>query len=86
MYAPTVARTSVRSAVRSMSAREMIFKRGFQSSQVAKSTHHWPEGPYNNLPFKVHNRRIPFFIPYTLFFLVPFVTPFGMAAFALSKM
>ncbi|KAK9378826.1 uncharacterized protein V2V93DRAFT_375151 [Kockiozyma suomiensis] len=86
MYTPTIARASVRSAVRGMSARDLVLSRGFKTSQVAKATHHFPEGPYHNLPFKVHNRRIPFAIPYFLFFFIPFATPFGMAAWAFSKM
>ncbi|KAK9457924.1 hypothetical protein V1511DRAFT_454291 [Dipodascopsis uninucleata] len=81
MYAPIIARSSIRGAFNN-NARQMILTRGFSSSRVARSGH-WPEGPYWNIPFKVHNRKIPLAIPYTLFFLIPFLTPFGMAALAL---
>ncbi|KAK9451641.1 uncharacterized protein V1518DRAFT_409134 [Limtongia smithiae] len=87
MIVPIITRTSPRAAVRSIATRETIFSRGFKSSQIAKAGgHHYPEGPYNNLPFKVHNRKIPFVIPFSLFFIIPFLTPFGMTWLALSKM
>ncbi|KAK9462900.1 uncharacterized protein V1516DRAFT_671435 [Lipomyces oligophaga] len=84
MYAPVTARTAVRAASRQFAARELLFKRSFQTSQAVKSPH-FPEGPYNNLPFKVHNRKIPFAVPFTLFFTVPFLFPFFMAYLALNK-
>lgn len=35
-------------------------RRGFSTSAIARSGHA-PEGPYSNLPFKVHGRK---FVPY----------------------
>lgn len=37
-----------------------IARRGFSSSAIARSGH-GPEGPYTNLPFKVHGRK---YVPY----------------------
>lgn len=39
--------------------------RTFASTAKAFSGH--PEGAYNNLPFKVKNRRIPYAIPHIIF-------------------
>ncbi|KAK9373849.1 uncharacterized protein V1513DRAFT_447757 [Lipomyces chichibuensis] len=88
MYAPIIARTALRTTVRRGATFETASRRGFSSSQMVRSGDHGhhPEGPYHNLPFKVHNRKIPFVIPFSLFFLVPFLTPFGMAALAISRM
>ncbi|KAK9237436.1 hypothetical protein V1525DRAFT_426304 [Lipomyces kononenkoae] len=85
MYAPIIARTALRATVRRDIVAKALSKRGFSSSQIARSGDHGhhPEGPYHNLPFKVHNRKIPFVIPFSIFFLVPFLTPFGMAALAM---
>ncbi|GMF07796.1 unnamed protein product [Ambrosiozyma monospora] len=38
------------------------------STASKQLNHHGPSGPYSNLPFKVHNRRIPYAVPHTLFF------------------
>lgn len=37
-----------------------VARRGFSSSAIARSGH-GPEGPYTNLPFKVHGRK---YVPY----------------------
>lgn len=47
----------------------LVAKRGFTSSAIARSGgHHLPEGPYSNLPFKVHNRKIPYWAVHWTFF------------------
>ncbi|KAK9471582.1 cytochrome c oxidase subunit VIIc-domain-containing protein [Dipodascopsis tothii] len=67
-----------------MTAGRQAGVRGFSSSAIARGAH-FEEGVYSNIPFKVKNRKIPFAIPYFTFFLVPFLTPFGMAWWALNK-
>lgn len=37
---------------------QLVSKRGF-SSTAAKGMH-FPHGPYTNLPFKVHGRKVPY--------------------------
>ncbi len=41
--------------------------RSFSTSSISKSHEVFREGVYSNLPFKVHNRKIPFAIPYFTF-------------------
>lgn len=36
-----------------------VARRGFATSRVARG--HGPEGPYTNIPFKVHGRKL---VPY----------------------
>ncbi|KAK9466074.1 hypothetical protein V1512DRAFT_264675 [Lipomyces arxii] len=85
MYGPIFARPAIRANVLRRIALEPLTKRGFATSKIMRSDGHGhhPEGPYHNLPFKVHNRKIPFIIPFSLFFIIPFLTPFGMAALAM---
>jgi cytochrome c oxidase subunit 7c len=45
----------------------LVAKRGFTSSAVARSGH-LPEGPYTNIPFKVHDRKIPYWAVHWTFF------------------
>lgn len=52
----------------------MSTRRAF--SQTARSSGHFAEGVYSNLPFKVHNRKIPFGIIHFGFFGVGFAVPF----------
>ncbi|GMM28962.1 cytochrome c oxidase subunit VIII [Martiniozyma asiatica (nom. inval.)] len=48
-----------------------------QFSRSAKQlSHHYPEGPYSNLPFHVKNRRIPYAIPHLLFWILGGGIPF----------
>ncbi|ODQ67888.1 hypothetical protein NADFUDRAFT_68253 [Nadsonia fulvescens var. elongata DSM 6958] len=64
-------------------AAKPVSKRGFTSSAVRPA--HFPEGPYNNLPFKVHNRKIPYPIVHWSFFAIGFGLPFGIAYFHIKK-
>lgn len=41
--------------------------------------HHYPEGPYSNLPFTVKGRRVPYAVPHVIFW----VLGAGIPAFAL---
>ncbi|GMM43619.1 cytochrome c oxidase subunit VIII [Pichia kluyveri] len=49
--------------------------RTFTSSSKNLSSH-FPEGAYNNLPFKVKNRRVPYAIPHIIFWVVGAGIPF----------
>lgn len=44
--------------------------RQFSASTKALSGPHFPEGAYNNLPFKVKNRRIPYAVPHLIFWIL----------------
>lgn len=44
--------------------------RQFSASAKQLSGPHFPEGVYNNLPFKVKNRRIPYAVPHIIFWLL----------------
>ncbi|ODV86638.1 hypothetical protein CANARDRAFT_196010 [[Candida] arabinofermentans NRRL YB-2248] len=46
------------------------------STSLKRLADHYPEGPYSNLPFKVHNRRIPYAVPHFLYFALGFGIPF----------
>ncbi|KAK9475666.1 hypothetical protein V1514DRAFT_339390 [Lipomyces japonicus] len=84
MYTPIVNRVAARAAFQN--SRLVVLKRGFASTKAARAPYHPPhfeDGAYHNLPFKVHGRKIPFVIPFSLFFIVPFLTPFGMAWLAM---
>ncbi|OBA16174.1 uncharacterized protein OGAPODRAFT_93190 [Ogataea polymorpha] len=59
--------------------------RQFSSSVAKLNGHHFPEGPYTNLPFKVHNRRIPYAIPHFLFFAIGFGIPVFAAYVQLKR-
>lgn len=54
-----------RAAIRTTS---LVSRRGFSSTSAAKNHYHWPEGPYANIPFKIHNRKIPYFFIHWAFF------------------
>ncbi|VVT53903.1 uncharacterized protein SAPINGB_P003808 [Magnusiomyces paraingens] len=71
-----------RAAVRTTS---LVSRRGFSSSAISKVEHHWPEGPYTNIPFKVHNRKIPYFFVHWTFFLVGLGSPFAICYYQLKK-
>lgn len=45
----------------------LVAKRGFTST-AARRHGHMPEGPYSNLPFKVHDRKIPYWAVHWTFF------------------
>lgn len=49
------------------------FTRSFRTLAPAKV--HFAEGPYTNLPFKVHNRKIPFGLVFFSFFGLGFAVP-----------
>lgn len=53
------------------------------SSAVVRRSHH--DGPYSNLPFQVHNRRVPFSVLNWGFFIVGMVTPVGIVYYNLKK-
>lgn len=48
-------------------------KRSIHTSQVARV--HFKEGVYENIPFKVHNRRIPYAVLHFSFFGLAFAIP-----------
>jgi len=64
MFARQVIRNTARSAA----------KRSFHTSKAQAV--HFEEGVYSNLPFKVHNRRIPFAFLHFGFFGLAFAIPF----------
>ncbi|CAN6634306.1 cytochrome c oxidase subunit 8, mitochondrial [Trichomonascus vanleenenianus] len=67
-------------------AAQAVSKRSFTSSAVARSGHHLPEGPYSNLPFKVHGRKfVPYWVLHWSFFVVGLGTPFAMVYYQLKK-
>ncbi|CCD27122.1 cytochrome c oxidase subunit VIII NDAI_0J02300 [Naumovozyma dairenensis CBS 421] len=45
-------------------------------STSSKNLVHFKDGVYNNIPFKVHNRKIPFAVVHFGFFGVGFLVPF----------
>lgn len=45
-------------------------------SSTMRQHAHFKEGPYSNLPFKVHNRKIPFGFIHFGFFAFGFALPF----------
>ncbi|CAR58007.1 uncharacterized protein GVI51_C02409 [Nakaseomyces glabratus] len=49
-------------------------RRAFSASSIARV--HFKEGVYSNLPFKIHNRKIPFALVHFGFFGVGFAVPF----------
>ncbi|KAL3231412.1 Cytochrome c oxidase subunit 8, mitochondrial [Nakaseomyces bracarensis] len=49
-------------------------RRAFSASSIARA--HFKEGVYTNLPFKIHNRKIPYAIVHFGFFTVGFAVPF----------
>ncbi|KAG5363743.1 hypothetical protein CJU89_2926 [Yarrowia sp. B02] len=63
----------LRQTVRSANS---VAKRNFSTSKVRSV--HYPEGPYHNLPFKVHNRKIPYAFLHFGFFAAGFLAPFGI--------
>lgn len=50
--------------------------RQFSASAKQLSGPHFPEGVYNNLPFKVKNRRIPYAVPHLIFWIAGCGIPF----------
>jgi cytochrome c oxidase subunit 7c len=40
------------------------------SASTKQLSGHFPEGPYNNLPFKVKNRRVPYAVPHLIFWIL----------------
>ncbi|KAH3899945.1 probable Cytochrome c oxidase polypeptide VIII, mitochondrial [Saccharomycodes ludwigii] len=50
-------------------------KRSFASTMKTQGVH-FKDGVYTNIPFKVHNRKIPYAIVHFSYFLVGFAVPF----------
>ncbi|ODQ45368.1 hypothetical protein PICMEDRAFT_17839 [Pichia membranifaciens NRRL Y-2026] len=50
--------------------------RQFSASTKKLSGPHFPEGAYNNLPFKVKNRKVPYAIPHLIFWILGGGIPF----------
>lgn len=46
------------------------------SASTKQLSGHFPEGPYNNLPFKVKNRRVPYAVPHLIFWILGAGIPF----------
>ncbi|CEP23436.1 COX8 [Cyberlindnera jadinii] len=67
-----------------MFARQLVqtSKRAFSSS--SKSAVHFKEGVYENIPFKVHNRKIPYAVIHFGFFGIAAAVPF-IASFVQLK-
>ncbi|ODQ78954.1 hypothetical protein BABINDRAFT_37989 [Babjeviella inositovora NRRL Y-12698] len=61
-----------------------VAKRSFQTSRVVRGAH-FEEGVYSNLPFKVHNRKIPFAIVFFGFFGLGFSLPLVAVWWQLKK-
>ncbi len=58
-------------------------KRAFSTTRSAGA--HFEEGVYSNLPFKVHNRRIPFAVLHFAFFGLGFAIPFVACGVQLKR-
>ncbi|ODV59010.1 cytochrome c oxidase subunit VIII [Ascoidea rubescens DSM 1968] len=65
-------------------ARVLAQRRAFTSTAL-KNGAHFKEGVYSNLPFKVHNRKIPFAVIHFGFFGLGFAIPFIACAWQLHK-
>ncbi|VUG18330.1 DEBR0S3_07932g1_1 [Brettanomyces bruxellensis] len=51
-------------------------KRFMSSSAIRATPHyHFKDGIYSNIPFKVHNRRVPYAVPHIIFFSLGFIIP-----------
>lgn len=59
-------------------------RRAFSSTIRAKGVH-FKEGPYNNIPFKVHDRKVPFAVLFFGFFGVGFLVPLVPSYVQLKK-
>ncbi|EDO18720.1 hypothetical protein Kpol_1055p77 [Vanderwaltozyma polyspora DSM 70294] len=59
-------------------------RRAFSSSVKAQGAH-LKDGVYTNIPFKVHNRKIPYAVVHTAFFSVGFLVPFLISWVQLKK-
>lgn len=53
------------------------------STSVTRRSHH--DGPYSNLPFAVHNRKIPYGVLHWGFFGLGMLTPVGIVYYYLKK-
>ncbi|CCK69044.1 cytochrome c oxidase subunit VIII KNAG_0B06140 [Huiozyma naganishii CBS 8797] len=58
-------------------------RRMFASS--ARNAAHFKEGVYSNLPFKIHDRKIPYGVVHFGFFAVGFAVPFIACFVQLKK-
>ncbi|GMM34324.1 cytochrome c oxidase subunit VIII [Saccharomycopsis crataegensis] len=65
-------------------ARNVVSKRAF-STTTTRASGHYAEGPYSNLPFKVHNRKIPYAAIHFGFFGLGFALPFVAVGWQLYK-
>lgn len=52
---------------------------------TARNAVHFKEGVYSNIPFKVHNRKIPYGVVHFGFFAVGFAVPFISCYVQLKK-
>jgi cytochrome c oxidase subunit 7c len=64
----------LRNTARQSAIKQTLSKRAFSSS--VKNQVHFKEGVYNNIPFKVHNRKIPYGLVHFSFFGLAFAIPF----------
>lgn len=67
-----------------VSARNIAAKRAFSATATKKSGH-FAEGVYSNLPFKVHNRKIPYAVVHFGFLGLGFAIPFVAVGWQLYK-
>ncbi|AET38755.1 cytochrome c oxidase subunit VIII Ecym_3262 [Eremothecium cymbalariae DBVPG len=58
-------------------------RRAFSSS--VRQQVHFKEGPYSNIPVKIHNRKIPYAIIHFGFFTLGFAIPFISGYVQLKK-
>lgn len=54
-------------------------------SSTARSAAHFKEGVYSNIPFKVHDRKIPYGVVHFGFFALGFAVPFISCYVQLKK-
>lgn len=54
-------------------------------ASTARTAAHFKEGVYSNIPFKVHNRKIPYGVVHFGFFAVGFAVPFIACFVQLKK-
>ncbi|GMM51258.1 hypothetical protein DASB73_022160 [Starmerella bacillaris] len=74
-----------RTALKLPKSNAAAFARNFSSSTLRREYHH-PYGPYNNLPFAVHNRkRVPFAALFWGYFALGMGIPGFITWFYLKK-
>ena len=60
-------------------------RRAFSQTLTKRSGAHFKDGVYTNIPFKVHNRKIPFGVIHFGFFGVGLAVPFLIAFVQMKK-